>query len=207
MPGPAAQPGSACDPEAGNAISESQRDRFTLLLGSSCSDQIIGSPADDILKGVDGDDTLRGLAGDDRLRGGSGADRLKGGLDHDSLSGGSGADRLKGRSGNDQLLGGPQRDSLDGGKGDDSLSGGSGADLFRLSSGNDQILDFNLLDADRITLPPTSSAKRTIKLSISQPQPDQLLLLDPSNGINTTLLNTDITPEQLLDALPKLGSE
>ncbi len=207
LPAPAARPGSACDPEAGNAISESQRDRFTLLLGSSCSDQIIGSPADDILKGVDGDDTLRGLAGDDRLRGGSGADRLKGGLDHDSLSGGSGDDRLKGRSGNDQLLGGPQRDSLDGGKGDDSLSGGSGADLFRLSSGNDQILDFNLLDADRITLPPTSSAKRTIKLSISQPQPDQLLLLDPSNGINTTLLNTDITPEQLLDAFPKLGSE
>ena len=203
----AADPSSGCDAETDSTISESQLDRFTLLLGTPCSDLIVGSQADDMIKGVDGDDLLRGRAGRDRLRGGTGADRLKGGRDHDTLSGGSGADRLIGRYGNDQLLGGPQSDTLNGGGGDDTLEGGSGADLFQLSPGSDQILDFNLQDADRIKLPHNTSAQNPTTLSISQPQPDQLLLLDESNDIHTTLVNVKISAKQLLDVLPNLGSE
>ena len=224
-PTPTAQPIPGCDPDAEPAISTSQLDRFTLLIGTPCPDRIVGTPADDILRGEGGNDTLRGLAGGDRLRGGIGADYLDGGRGQDTISGGIGADRIrggsaddqlhgqagadfiKGYSGDDQLFGGRDRDSLDGGLGNDTLEGGRGADLFRLSAGTDQIVDFNIADGDRIQRPRSTADQTPIKLSISQPQPDQLLILDTQNGINTTILNTDITPKQLLEGLPKLFSQ
>ena len=80
-------------------------------------------------------------------------------------------------------------------KGNDTLHGGQGADLFHLSSGRDTILDFRPQQGDRIHL------RSAPTLQIMQQKKD-LLILDPSQNIHTSLLNTSLNA--LIHAHPEL---
>ena len=194
------------------------------LRGGLGNDTLHGGPGADLLRGWRNNDTLRGGQGNDTLRGGQGRDFLHGGpgadlfrgwRNHDTLRGGRDNDTLRGGQGNDILHGGPgadllrgwrnhdtlragqDNDTLRGGQGNDTLHGGPGADLFHLSSGRDTILDFHPQQGDRLH---TRSAQT---LRFMQRNND-LLLLDPSLNIHTSLLNTSL--HDLLHAHPELNT-
>ena len=167
------------------------------LLGGSDNDTLRGGLGNDTLHGGPGADLLRGWRNHDTLRGGQGNDTLRGGQGRDFLHGGPGADLLRGWRNHDTLRAGQANDTLRGGQGNDTLHGGPGADLFHLSSGRDTILDFHPQQGDRLH---TRSAQT---LRFMQRNND-LLLLDPSLNIHTSLLNTSL--HDLLHAHPELNT-
>ncbi|QNI95999.1 VCBS domain-containing protein [Synechococcus sp. RS9902] len=193
------------------------------LDGGGGNDTIGSAAGDDLLIGGEGHDSIFGGKGDDRLQGGKGKDRLNGGANRDLLIGGRGHDALRGADGSDTLIGdsgkerlfggahndilrgergkdrlrgGEGNDRLNGGPGRDILSGEKGADRFEISAGKDSITDYNPTEGDKLVFP------KHLELSITDTGKN-IILINKSNSIHTTLLNTDL--ETIIAHNPQLA--
>ena len=130
------------------------------------------------------------------LLGGSQLWRLevKGGLKPNKIIGSHLANTLIGTTNNDLIKGKKGDDIIDAGNGDDDMKGGKGKDRFSLSQGNDRILDYQIGESILV-----NSNIFGGDLEITQQGAD--LRIRTSTGLNTILLNTDLTTFQETSAL------
>jgi Ca2+-binding RTX toxin-like protein len=104
------------------------------------------------------------------------------------------ANTLTGTTNNDLIKGKKGDDIIDAGHGDDDIKGGKGKDRFRLSQGNDRILDYQIGESILV-----NSKIFGRDLEITQQGAD--LRISSTTGLNTELLNTDLTAFQETSAL------
>ena len=119
---------------------------------------------------------------------------LKGSLKRNKIIGSHLANTLTGTTNNDLIKGKKGDDIIDAGHGDDDMKGGKGKDRFRLSQGNDRILDYQIGESILV-----NSKIFGRDLEITQQGAD--LRISSTTGLNTELLNTDLTAFQETSAL------
>ena len=119
---------------------------------------------------------------------------LKKNIQHNTIIGSDSANVLHGSSENDRIKAGDGDDIINAGDGDDEIEGGKGQDSFTLSRGHDQILDYQIGESIVVN---SEAYGRDLKIKQDGPS----LMISSTQGLNTELLNTDLTTFQATNAL------